>query len=224
MASTTPLTKRRGIGGHAAERLPLAAFAPPRPLVGAWDVAKRVDLTDGTAVVADLVVVALGVRPNTNWLEESGLKVVDGLVCDEYLRASRPHVWGAGDVVRLIDTSDTINERAEHWTSAVDQAEIVARNVAAGTGPLDTFRPAPYLWSDQHGLRIQTIGSTANFDTERVLHHRQQPGRLISLFGTAGRFIGAAAIGIPRHIARLRPLLAEGTDLDSALVLSKSQP
>jgi hypothetical protein len=43
-ATVATLTKRRGIGGHAAERLPLAAFAPPRPLVGAWDVAKRVDL------------------------------------------------------------------------------------------------------------------------------------------------------------------------------------
>jgi NADPH-dependent 2,4-dienoyl-CoA reductase/sulfur reductase-like enzyme len=58
-----------------------------------------VRLTDGELVAADEVLVAIGSLPNTEWLEGSGLKVADGLVCDEY-SAAAPGVYGAGDVAR----------------------------------------------------------------------------------------------------------------------------
>lgn len=191
-------------------------------LVGGKE-ADGVTLADGTTLPTDLVVVALGIRPDTSWLDGSGLVVDDGLVCDETLRASRSNVWGAGDVVRVVDAGRGTSERAEHWTSAVEQADVVARNLLAAPDEHVPFRPAPYVWSDQHGERIQTIGSAPEGSTtEEVLHHKEHPGRLISLFGTGGRFTGAAAIGMPRPIARLRPLLAQEADFDVALELARS--
>lgn len=177
-------------------------------------------LDDGTTLETDLVVAALGIRPDADWLHGSGLEVADGLVCDQFLRSSRPKIYGVGDVVRVRDTERGTSERAEHWTNAVEQAEVAAHNVL--TDDQIPFRPAPYLWSDQHGERIQVIGTTAGFDVEEVLRHPWHPHRLLSLFGTGGQFSGAAAIGMPRPIARLRPRLATPTDFADALELARS--
>jgi len=179
-------------------------------------------LDDGTTLETDLVVAALGIRPDADWLEGSGLELADGLVCDQFLRTNRPHMYGVGDVVRVRDTERGTFERAEHWTNAVEQAEVAAQNVLALTEDQIAFRPAPYLWSDQHGERIQVIGTTQGFDREEVLRHATHPHRVLSLFGRDGQFSGAAAIGMPRPIARLRPLLAKPTDFATALDLARS--
>jgi NADPH-dependent 2,4-dienoyl-CoA reductase/sulfur reductase-like enzyme len=181
-----------------------------------------VHLDDGTTLDTDLVVAALGIRPDTDWLEGSGLELADGLVCDQFLRTNRESIYGVGDVVRMRDTERGTFERAEHWTNAVEQADVAAHNVLAVTEDQIAFRPAPYLWSDQHGERIQVIGRTQGSDVEEVLRHATHPHRVLSLFGTNGQFSGAAAIGMPRPVARLRPLLATPTDFATALELARS--
>jgi NADPH-dependent 2,4-dienoyl-CoA reductase/sulfur reductase-like enzyme len=146
-----------------------------------------------------------------------------GVICDQHLRTSAPDVFAVGDVVRMIDDSNGTGERAEHWTNAVEQADVVARNLIADSdGDLVTHTPAPYVWSDQYGLRIQAIGSTARAEIEEVISHPKHAGALLCLFGAEGVFTGAAAIGMPRPIARLRPLVARGAPFDEALLLART--
>jgi 3-phenylpropionate/trans-cinnamate dioxygenase ferredoxin reductase subunit len=182
-----------------------------------------VDLTDGSRVPADLVVIALGVRPETEWLADSGLEIDDGVVCDLHLQTSARGVFAVGDVVQMVDAAHGTRHRAEHWTSAVEQADVVARNLIAGDeGELTTHVPAPYVWSDQYSERIQTIGTTAGADLEEVIAHPDHTGRLLCLFSTDGVFTGAAAIGMPRPITRLRPMLANGAPYESVLELART--
>jgi 3-phenylpropionate/trans-cinnamate dioxygenase ferredoxin reductase subunit len=182
-----------------------------------------VQLTDGTRLPADLVVIALGVTPDTGWLAGSGVDLDDGIVVDEQLRTNLSDVFAVGDVARVVDPRHGTSERAEHWTSAVDQAEVVARNLIAGAdGELATHVAAPYVWSDQHGERIQMIGTVLGADEEVVVRHPEQPQRLLSLFGTEGVFTGAAAIGMPRPIARLRPMLANNASFNEAVALART--
>jgi 3-phenylpropionate/trans-cinnamate dioxygenase ferredoxin reductase subunit len=180
-------------------------------------------LADGTTIPADLVVIALGVRPETDWLADSGLDLDDGVVCDQYLRTCRPDVFAVGDVVRILDAERGTRDRAEHWTNAVEQADVVARNLIAGAErELAVHVFTPYVWSDQHGERIQTIGSSAGADVEEVIPHPEHPGRLLCLFGTGGVFTGAASIGMPRPIARLRPMLAKAAPFTDALEFART--
>lgn len=182
-----------------------------------------VTLDDDTTLPADLVVIALGVQPEAAWLENSGIELDDGVLCDPQLRTSAPDVFAVGDVVRLVDNERGTRERAEHWTNAVEQADVVARNLIAGaTGELSVHVAAPYVWSDQHSERIQIIGSTRGADIEEVISHPEHPGRLLSVFGTDGSFTGAAAIGMPRPIARLRPMLAGRVPFTEALELART--
>ncbi|MHB8592948.1 MAG: NAD(P)/FAD-dependent oxidoreductase, partial [Acidimicrobiales bacterium] len=90
-----------------------------------------VELADGTVVPADVVVVGIGVEPNTAWLEGSGLEVGNGVVADATLHVA-DDVVAAGDVVRWFDESLGTDIRIEHWTNAAEQGVHAARSLSAG--------------------------------------------------------------------------------------------
>ncbi|BBY22748.1 hypothetical protein MSTO_29530 [Mycobacterium stomatepiae] len=82
----------------------------------------RVDtvvLSDGTELTADLVVVGIGSRPATEWLEGSGVDVDSGVICDEAGRTSVPNVWALGDVASWRDATGH-QARVEHWSNVAD--------------------------------------------------------------------------------------------------------
>ncbi|WP_369227184.1 NAD(P)/FAD-dependent oxidoreductase [Streptomyces sp. R39] len=107
-----------------------------------------VRLDDGTVIEADTVLVAIGSRPNTEWLADSGLPLHDRLVCDEF-SAAAPGVYGAGDVVRWHNPGFGVSMRIEHRTNATEQGMAAARNLLGAGHP---FAPVPYFWSPGHGL------------------------------------------------------------------------
>ncbi|HEX8582265.1 MAG TPA: NAD(P)/FAD-dependent oxidoreductase, partial [Acidimicrobiales bacterium] len=108
---------------------------------------EAVRLGDGTVVDADVVVVGIGVTPDTGWLHESGLPLADGVVCDETCLAA-PWVVAAGDVARWPHPITGALVRVEHWDHAIAQGRHAARRLLAGDGPGEPFRPVPWFWSD----------------------------------------------------------------------------
>ena len=116
-----------------------------------------VALSDGSRVAADVVVVGIGVTPNTEWLESSGLTLDNGVVCDGFGQAS-PGVYAAGDVARIVNRWHGDSPRIEHWTNAVEQGVHAAENALAGPGASASFSSVPYFWSDQYDRKIQFIG------------------------------------------------------------------
>ncbi|WP_075731151.1 NAD(P)/FAD-dependent oxidoreductase, partial [Streptomyces acidiscabies] len=94
----------------------------------------RVRLADSSTVEADTVLVAVGSRPNTEWLTDSGLTLDDGLVCDAYCAAA-PGVYGAGDVARWPNPLFGTSMRIEHRTNAAEQGMAAARNLLGAQRP-----------------------------------------------------------------------------------------
>jgi len=166
---------------------------------------EEVRLSDGTIVPADLVVVGLGVTPATEWLEGSGLKLDDGVVCDEHLRAAgQEHVYAVGDVARWPHPLFGEPVRIEHWTNATDHAEVVASQLV-GTGKVaDTV---PYVWSDQYGHRIQVVGRPGLADAITV---REEPvnSRHVAVYVRAGVVVGVLTIDAPRVMVMGRKAVA----------------
>ncbi|QFU89604.1 NAD(P)/FAD-dependent oxidoreductase [Amycolatopsis sp. YIM 10] len=130
-----------------------------------------VRLDDGSVVEADTVLMAVGSRPNTEWLTGSGLTLEDGLVCDE-LCAAAPGVYGAGDVARWHNPLFGTSMRIEHRTNAAEQGIAAARNLL---GAQRSFAPVPYFWSDQYDLKIRAYGLLAR--PRRDADRRRQSGR-----------------------------------------------
>jgi 3-phenylpropionate/trans-cinnamate dioxygenase ferredoxin reductase component len=116
--------------------------------------ADGVALPDGTTLPADLVVVAVGIRPDTRLAEEAGLGVDDGILVDASLRTSDPDVYAAGDVARL-DHPRFGRIRVEHWANALNGGPAAAR---AMLGQDVRYDRVPYFFSDQYDLGMEYSG------------------------------------------------------------------
>jgi NADPH-dependent 2,4-dienoyl-CoA reductase/sulfur reductase-like enzyme len=182
---------------------------------------ERVRLGDGSVIDADVVVVGIGVVPNTEWLEGSGLTLDDGVVCDGTCRAA-PGVVAAGDVCRFPNALfDGDSMRLEHWTNAIEQGTYVAgRLLADGRDePVEPFAPVPFVWSDQYDVKIQAVGAFSAADEMRIVHGSVEERRFVAIFGRAGRLVGALAFSSARHLMQYRRLVADRASWDDALAL-----
>ena len=177
-----------------------------------------VELGDGEMVKADVIVVGIGVVPAVGWLEGSGLTLDDGVLCDDHLFAA-DGVVAAGDVARWRWRHPEGEEavRIEHWQVASEAGVAAARSVLAGRADAPSFTPVPYFWSDQYGIRLQVLGRPHGDDDVEVIHGSLAEGKFVAVFGCAGRLRAVTAIGMPRQLMKLRPLLQKGASWDDAL-------
>jgi NADPH-dependent 2,4-dienoyl-CoA reductase/sulfur reductase-like enzyme len=180
-----------------------------------------VHLADGTDLGADVVVVGIGVVPAVGWLEGSGLRLDNGVVCRETLFAA-DRVVAAGDVARWTHTGLGEELRVEHWTNAAEGGAAAARNLLAGSAAAVAYDPVPFFWSDQYGTKIQMIGLPGPEDEVVVVEGSVEERRLVALYRRGDRLRAALAFSRPRHLMAYRPLLAAGASFDEALAVSRA--
>jgi NADPH-dependent 2,4-dienoyl-CoA reductase/sulfur reductase-like enzyme len=181
---------------------------------------ERVRLGDGSTVDADVVVVGVGVVPQTAWLEGSGLTIDNGIVCDETCLA-RPGIVAAGDIARWPNPLfDGQLMRLEHWTNATEQGVHAARRLLARDGAGEPFAPVPFVWSDQYDRKIQTVGVVSADADVHVAHGSYAERQFVSIFGRNGRVVGALGFNRPRQVMQYRKLIAERASWESALELA----
>jgi 3-phenylpropionate/trans-cinnamate dioxygenase ferredoxin reductase subunit len=180
------------------------------------DAGVAVELAGGERVSADVGVVGIGGRPDLEWLADTGVDTSAGLPCSVTGRVEGlDGVWAVGDVASWAD-EDGHRHRHEHWTSAGDQAAVVARDILGADLPPATV---PYFWSDQFGLKIQLIGRPERADSVVSLHGTGFDGGPVR--GTVvgyldgDRLVAVAGFGAARFIARYRPLVAEHADREA---------
>lgn len=171
-------------------------------------------LDDDTAVPADVVVVAVGAVPATDWLAGSGLDVVDGVTCD----ASGAAVGGegvvaAGDAARLPQPLlGGAHLRLEHWTDTVKQAQAAARTALHGSAATGEQR-LPSFWSDHFGVRLQAIGLPGLADRFDVLQGSVDDRRYAAAAYRGDQLVGGVTYGLPpRALARVRAQLTRTGD------------
>ena len=183
---------------------------------------ERVRLSDGSAVAADLAVVGIGVVPNTGWLESSGLALDDGVVCDETAATGVPGIVAVGDVARFHNPLFGVSMRIEHWTHAVEHAGAAAETLLAAPGAAKAYAPAPFVWSDQYDLKIQSAGWMLPGDERRVVHGSLAERRCVVLHGRGGRLVGAVALNRVRQLMGYRRMIREGASFDEAVAAAEA--
>lgn len=212
--AVTPPISQRFLDFHRAAGVDVRLGALGSAVLGGR-VAEGVALADGQEVAADLVLLAVGVRPNMELAAEAGLPVANGILVDGHLRTSDPRIFAIGDCASF--PLGGIATRLESVQAAVDHARHVARTITgAGQPPYDAL---PWFWSDQGPLKLQIAGlSTAWDDThaltdatgtvDTVLAFRDKRLIAVETVNQAGRHMAARKLlaGAPVMRDRLQGL------------------
>jgi NADPH-dependent 2,4-dienoyl-CoA reductase/sulfur reductase-like enzyme len=173
---------------------------------------QRVVLTDGTELDADLVVVGIGSRPATEWLDGSGIEVDNGVICDAVGRTSAAHVWALGDVASWRDAAGH-QVRVEHWSNVAEQVRVLVPAMLAEEPPSTVV--VPYFWSDQYDVKIQCLGKPQAGDTVHVV---EDDGRkFLAFYERDGVLAGVVGGGQPGKVMKTRAKIAAAAPISELL-------
>jgi 3-phenylpropionate/trans-cinnamate dioxygenase ferredoxin reductase component len=129
--------------------------------IGGAEGVEEVRLTDGTVLAAGVVIVGVGVAPRTELAEAAGLALDNGVLTDEHLASSDTRIYAAGDVANVLYPSYGSHVRLEHWSAALNQGPVAAKNMLGNATPYDKV---PYFFSDQYDLGMEYRGWAPKFD------------------------------------------------------------
>lgn len=196
---------------HRGEGVDVRTGVGVAEIVGQSHVEKVV-LSDGTEVDADLVVVGIGSRPATDWLEGSGVAVDNGIICDNVGRTTVPHIWALGDVASWQDAQGH-QARVEHWSNVAEQARVLVPSLLGNQPPEAVV--VPYFWSDQYDVKIQCLGEP---EADDVVHLVEDDGRkFLAYYEREGALVGVVGGGVPGKVMKARAKIAAGAAISEVL-------
>jgi 3-phenylpropionate/trans-cinnamate dioxygenase ferredoxin reductase component len=174
----------------------------------------------GERLEADTIVVGIGVRPTTQWLEGSGLELVNGVTTDAALFAA-DGVVAVGDLAHFTwhHAGRTEQVRIEHWEVTAQLASHAAQSLLAGRRQAPPVSLVPYFWSDQHGRKIQMLGRPSGSDEATRVAGSLEEARFTFLYHHEGRITGVLGVASPRNVMRCRGLVEEGASIDEGIAL-----
>ncbi len=175
---------------------------------------RAVRLDDGTELPSDLVVVGIGVVPDTGLAEAAGLDVDDGIRVDARLRTGDPAVFAAGDVARWRNPLLNADVRVEHWDNALNGGQLVARAMLDGDVSYDIV---PYFFSDQFDLGMEYSGWIGPDGYDEVVVRGDRDGREFCAFWVrAARVLAGMNVNVWDVQDDIKALIRSGSPVDLA--------
>ena len=154
---------------------------------------------------ADLVVVGIGVLPNSELAAQAGLKTENGIEVDELCRTADPRIYAAGDCTNHPNALVGLRLRLESVQNAVDQARVAAANICGTPKP---YRELPWFWSNQYDVRLQMAGIALGHDRTLLRGDVSQPSFSV-LYAKGELVLAADTVNAPREHLALRKLIAQ---------------
>jgi 3-phenylpropionate/trans-cinnamate dioxygenase ferredoxin reductase subunit len=181
-----------------------------------------VRLSDGTLVEADLVLVGVGISPETGLAETAGLEVGNGITVDEHLRTSDPAVFAAGDVADAYHPLLGHRLRVEHWANARRQGAVAARSML---GQDAAYARLPYFFSDQFDLGMEYTGYVDPSSVEDVVVRGDLPGRrFVAFWLVDGQVRAGMSVNVWDATEAVEQLITTGRRVDAALLADPDVP
>jgi 3-phenylpropionate/trans-cinnamate dioxygenase ferredoxin reductase subunit len=145
---------------HAANGVKILESSGLKEILVSGGLSGGVALADGSSLDADMVLVGIGVLPQTELAEASGIRVDNGIVVDSYCATSDPDIFAAGDCTAFQHKGAQI--RLESVPNAIHQAEVAAQNML---GAKLAYEATPWFWSDQYDVKLQIAGLNTGYDS-----------------------------------------------------------
>jgi NADPH-dependent 2,4-dienoyl-CoA reductase/sulfur reductase-like enzyme len=196
---------------HQSHGVDLRCGVAVAGLIGSAKV-EGVVLVDETIVEADVVVLAIGVAPETAWLEGNGFDLENGVLCDEALRVvGGENIVAAGDVARWPNAMFDRVMRVEHWSNAVEQAGVAAHTLVH-PDEAKGYSAVPYVWSDQYDAKIQYVGTGGEF--KAILEGSTKDNKFVAGYEADGRLVGVLCVNNPGRMIKYKRFLATSPLMD----------
>jgi 3-phenylpropionate/trans-cinnamate dioxygenase ferredoxin reductase subunit len=191
-------------------------------IIGVDHRASGVRLVDGSQIDADVVVVGVGITPNTVLAEMAGLTIDDGIVVDEHLCSVDPDVFAAGDVANAYYPSLDLHLRLEHWSAALNQGPVAAANMMGRTTAYDHV---PYFFSDQYDMGMEYWGYVGASRYDQVVFRGEVVKReFIAFWLRQGRVLAAMNVNVWDLSDAITALVRSGRQVDAARLADPDVP
>ena len=174
------------------------------------------ELSDGTTLDVDFVIVGVGIVPATELAEAAGLEIENGIKTDNFGRTSDPHIWSAGDCASFPYKGDRL--RLESVGNAIDQGEIVAENIMGAETP---YTAKPWFWSDQYDCKLQIAGLNAGYD--RIVTRQGADGSVSYWYYKGETLLALDAMNDPRAYMVGKRLIENGKSPNPTLIADPAQ-
>lgn len=175
---------------------------------------KSLTTSDDEEIPADLVVIGVGILPNTELATAAGLDVENGIVVDDHCRTGDPDIYAMGDCTSHPNAIYDRRLRLESVHNALEQAKTAAANIC---GKDASYCQVPWFWSDQYDLKLQIAGLSEGYDGVAV---RGNPAErsFSCLYLMENRLIAVDAINAPRDFVQSKQLIADRNEIDHGLL------
>jgi len=192
-------------------------------ITGTFGRADGVRLADGTRVDADVVLVGIGITPNTDLATAAGLAVDNGIVTDERLRTSDPDIFAAGDVANALHPLLGKHIRVEHWANARHQPVAAAK---AMLGQDVSYDRVPYFYTDQYDLGMEYAGYVEPGEYADVVFRGDVPAREFIAFWLAGdgRVLAGMNVNVWDVSESIAALVRQGAEVSAVALADPSVP
>ncbi len=171
---------------------------------------KSVTTSEGDEIPADVVVIGVGIVPNTELASAAGLEIDNGIVVDDHCRTSDPDIYAVGDCTVHPNAIYGRNLRLESVHNALEQAKTAAANLC---GEDVAYTQVPWFWSDQYDLKLQIAGLSEDYD-DIVIRGKPAERSFSCLYLKDSRLIAIDAINAPRDFVQSKALIAAGEPIE----------
>jgi len=176
----------------------------------------------GAEIPADVVIVGIGVRPNTELAEAAGLEVSDGVLVDQSLRTSDPDVFAAGDVASAYHPLLGKRIRVEHWANALNGGPAAARSML---GQAVSYERLPYFFTDQYELGMELSGLPAPGEYDDVVFRGEpESGEYLAFWLSGGRVAAGMNVNVWDVTSDIQALIRAGERVDAARLADPKVP
>ena len=175
--------------------------------------ASGVRLADGSQVDADVVIVGVGITPNSQLAEAAGLETGNGVTVDAGLKSADPDIFAAGDVACAYHPLFGRHIRVEHWANALNQPQAAARSML---GQDVSYDRVPYFYTDQYDLGMEYAGYVEPGGYDQVVFRGDKDKREFVAFWLDGddRIHAAMNVNVWDVVDAVRPLIAERREIE----------
>ena len=191
-------------------------------IVGVDGRATGVVINGNETIPADLILVGVGVIPNTDLAEAAGLRLGNGILVDESMRTSDPDIFAAGDVANAFHPLIGQNLRSEHWANALNGGPVAAKSML---GQKASFDNIPYFYTDQYDLGMEYSGYGPLTRGARVVYRGDLAKREFIAFWVAeGKVVAGMNVNVWDVNEDIQDLIRRGNLVSPAKLADETVP